>query len=155
LPRKPNNLIRACLALTTNTALTGLALVQTGEAGATATEAVSPGALTPDHSITLITGDRVSVDAKGKVVGVRRAEGREHVPFQARTVRGHTLVVPTDAAALVASGRIDQRLFDITELNKAANRADQHDGVKVIIGFKGAASAARKDVRDAATMRRT
>ncbi|MGW3109643.1 S8 family peptidase [Streptomyces sp. NPDC001100] len=155
MPRKPNNLIRACLALTTTTALTGLALVQTGEAGATATEAVSPGALTPDHSITLITGDRVSVDAKGKVVGVRRAEGREHVPFRTRTVRGHTLVVPTDAAALVASGRIDQRLFDITELNKTANRTDQHDGVKVIIGFKGTASAARKDVRDAATVRRT
>jgi subtilisin family serine protease len=70
-------------------------------------------------------------------------------------VDGHTLVVPADAARLVASGKLDQRLFDITELNKAATRKAQRNGLKVIVGYQGTASAAKADVRDAGTLRRT
>ncbi|MFF2507481.1 S8 family serine peptidase [Streptomyces sp. NPDC058067] len=111
----------------------------------------------PKQQITLITGDRVTLDAKGKPVGYRHAKGREHIPAQTRTVGGHTLVVPADAQRLVASGKLDQRLFDITELSKSANRKAQKRGLKVIVGYKGAATAARADVRDAGdtTVRRT
>lgn len=52
------------------------------------------------HSITLITGDRVVVDAKGRVVGMERAKGRERIPVRIRKADGHTLVVPTDAARM-------------------------------------------------------
>ncbi|WP_307037230.1 S8 family peptidase [Streptomyces canus] len=107
------------------------------------------------HRITLITGDRVSVTAKGQVVSVERAEGREHIPFQVRKADGHTLVIPGDAARLVAAGKLDQRLFDITELNKSATRKSQAKGLKVIVGYKGAATAAKDDVRDAGTLRQT
>ncbi|MFF4017484.1 S8 family serine peptidase [Streptomyces sp. NPDC001843] len=109
--------------------------------------------LTSKHRITLITGDRVAVDAKGRVVGLERAKGREHIPFQIRKADGHTLVIPADAAHLVASGKLDQRLFDVTELNKAATRKSQKNGLKVIVGYKGAATAAKSDVRDAGTLR--
>ncbi|MFJ5776057.1 S8 family peptidase [Streptomyces sp. NPDC093094] len=111
--------------------------------------------LTDRHRITLITGDRVTVDAKGRVVGLQRAEGRENIPVAVRKFQGHTLVIPADAARLVATGKLDQRLFDVTELNKAATRKSQKKGLKVIVGYKGAATAAKADVRDAGTLRRT
>ncbi|MEU6535212.1 S8 family serine peptidase [Streptomyces sp. NPDC047000] len=107
------------------------------------------------HHITLITGDRVTVDAKGRVLGLQPAKGREHIPVQLRKADGHTYVVPADAARMVAGGKLDKRLFDITELNRSATRASQKKGLKVIVGYQGAASAARADVRDAGTLRRS
>ncbi|NEC92510.1 S8 family peptidase [Streptomyces sp. SID12501] len=111
--------------------------------------------LKPAQRITLITGDRVAIDAKGRVVGLERAAGRDRIPVQIRKVDGHTLVVPADAARLVSSGRLDQRLFDVTELNKAATRKSQQKGLKVIVGYTGAATATKADVRDAGTLRQT
>ncbi|GGW31248.1 hypothetical protein GCM10010503_03670 [Streptomyces lucensis JCM 4490] len=107
------------------------------------------------HHVTLITGDRIALDSKGRIVGLDRAEGREHIPFQVRKADGHTLVVPADAAHLVASGKLDQRLFDVTELDKAATRRAQKSGLKVIVGYRGAATAAKSDVRDAGHLRRS
>ncbi|MEU3526848.1 S8 family serine peptidase [Streptomyces sp. NPDC038707] len=112
-------------------------------------------ALTAKHHVTLITGDRVTLDAKGRVVGLERGKGREHIPFQVRKAAGHTLVIPADAARLVASGTLDQRLFDVTELNKAATRKAQKNGLKVIVGYRGTAGAAKAEVRDAGTLRRS
>ncbi|MFJ8084253.1 S8 family peptidase [Streptomyces sp. NPDC096205] len=111
--------------------------------------------LTDRHRVTLITGDRVTVDGKGRVLGLQRAEGRENIPVAVRKFDGHTLVIPADAARLVASGKLDQRLFDITELNKAATRKSQKNGLKVIVGYQGAATSAKADVREAGTLRRT
>lgn len=107
------------------------------------------------HHITLITGDRVTVDAKGRVAGLQPAKGREHIPVQVRKVDGHTFVIPVDAAQLVASGKLDQRLFDVTELNKSAERASQKAGLKVIVGYQGAATATKADVRDAGRLRQS
>nr|WP_257041989.1 S8 family peptidase [Streptomyces sp. TLI_55] len=147
------------------------ATVATGAAVALAAGMTSPAAAKPEaqaqaagwssqpfsahHRITLITGDRVAVDAKGRVVGVERAKGREHIPFQVRKADGHTLVIPGDAARLVAAGKLDQRLFDVTELNKSDTRKSQAKGLKVIVGYKGTATGAKDDVRDAGTLRRT
>ncbi|MGW3649556.1 S8 family peptidase [Streptomyces sp. NPDC000878] len=128
-----------------------------GEAKAEQQRATSAAAqkLKPAHRITLITGDRVAVDAKGRVVGLERAAGRERIPVQIRKIDGHTLVIPADAARLVAGGKLDQRLFDVTELNKAATRKSQQKGLKVIVGYTGAAAATKADVRDAGTLRQT
>ncbi|AYN39717.1 peptidase S8 [Streptomyces dangxiongensis] len=129
----------------------------TSPASAKPTGAPAPGTAAPTssakHHVTLITGDRVALDAKGRVVGLDRAEGREHIPFEVRRTAGHTLVVPADAAHLVASGTLDQRLFDITELNKAATRKAQKNGLKVIVGYRGTAATAKAGVRDAGTLR--
>src|SRR5690349_7347036 len=115
---------RACAATVATATAVALAAGMAGPASAneertaaaSTTETSAPKA---KHRITLITGDRVAVDAKGRVVGLERAEGREHIPVQVRRTGGHTLVLPADAARLVASGKLDQRLFDVTELNKA------------------------------------
>ena len=138
-------------------AAVALAAGMTSPASAKAEQsaAASQSRLTSQHRITLITGDRVTVDAKGRVVGVQRAKGREHIPVQIQKADGHTLVVPADAARLVATGKLDRRLFDITELNKKATRKSQAKGLKVIVGYTGAATATKADVRDAGTLRRT
>ncbi|MEU1475480.1 S8 family peptidase [Streptomyces sp. NPDC005760] len=151
---------KACAATIATAAAVALAAGMTSPAAADAQQTASSARtskaqLTPKHRITLITGDRVVVDAKGRVVGLERAKGREHIPVQIRKTDGHTLVIPADAVRLVASGKLDQRLFDITELNKAATRTSQAKGLKVIVGYQGAATAAKADVRDAGTLRRT
>ncbi|WP_329374742.1 S8 family serine peptidase [Streptomyces sp. NBC_01483] len=67
--------------------------------------------------VTLISGDRVMVDGIGQVVGVEPAKGRERMPFSVRQVAGgHTRVVPGDAELLLANGKLDARLFDVTQL---------------------------------------
>lgn len=151
---------RACAATIATAAAVALAAGMTSPASAKAEHASSASAakaagLTARHHITLITGDRVAVDAKGRVVGIERAKGRAHIPVMVRKADGHTLVVPADAQRLIATGKLDQRLFDVTELNKAATRKAQKQGLKLIVGYKGAATAAKADVREAGTLRRT
>ncbi|WP_053746484.1 S8 family peptidase [Streptomyces sp. NRRL WC-3618] len=153
---------RVCAATVATAAAVALAAGMTGPASAKADAKAQPQRTTsaaqtlkPTHRITLITGDRVAVDAKGRVVGLDRAAGRDTIPVQIRKTDGHTLVVPADAARLVAGGKLDQRLFDITELNKATTRRSQQKGLKVIVGYQGAATATKADVRDAGTLRRT
>lgn len=102
------------------------------------------------HQLTLITGDRVTVDAKGRVVAFRPAAGREHIPVQRQIRDGHTLLVPADAHRLISSGKLDLRLFDVTELNRAENRRAQKSGLKLIVSYRGTgATAAKAEVEDA------
>src|SRR5689334_18887676 len=79
------------------------------QAGAAADEAFP--------SVTLLTGDRLSVATDGSNrVAMQPAPGREHVRFVSRVVAGHLQVTPVDALPLVTAGRLDQRLFDVTTL---------------------------------------
>ncbi|MFC3575967.1 S8 family peptidase [Streptomyces yaanensis] len=148
---------KACAATVATAAAVALAAGMTSPASAKSVAAAGKAAsgLKADHRITLITGDRVVVDAKGRVVGLERAKGRENVPAQIRKADGHTYVVPADAAGMIARGKLDRRLFDVTELNKSRTRNAQKNGLKVIVGYKGTASAAKADVREAGTLRRS
>ncbi len=151
---------RACGATVAAAVAVALAAGMTSPAAAQpeSTDLTTAAARTAGASrVTLITGDRAVLDAKGRVIGLDRAKGREHIPVQVRRTGGHTLLIPADARRLIAEGRIDQRLFDVTELNKKRNRTAQKKGLKVIVGYKGAATAARADVRSAGdtTVRRT
>ncbi|WP_246101390.1 S8 family peptidase [Streptomyces cyaneus] len=152
---------RTCAASVATAAAVALAAGMTSPASAEPEQRASgakdraAASHTSPHRITLITGDRVSVDFKGRVVGLERAKGRQHIPVQIRKADGHTLVTPADAARLVATGKLDQRLFDITELSKSATRTSQAKGLKVIVGYRGAAAGAKADVRDAGKLRRT
>ncbi|QIB43889.1 S8 family peptidase [Streptomyces aureoverticillatus] len=105
--------------------------------------------LGPAHRLTLVTGDRVTVDSKGRMLGFTPAKGRERIPVSTRTVRGHALVLPYDAERLIAEGKVDQRLFDVTELTSKANRKAQGKGLKLIVGYKGTARGAKAGVRAA------
>ncbi|MEV7426654.1 S8 family serine peptidase [Streptomyces sp. NPDC091212] len=69
--------------------------------------------------VTLITGDQVRVDATGRVTRVQPAKGREGVRMKVNRVAGQVYVLPADAAELVAQGKLDRRLFNVTGLLKA------------------------------------
>ncbi|GGM10019.1 S8 family peptidase [Promicromonospora citrea] len=105
------------------------------------------GAPAPDPSsatVTLITGDRVTVGhaADGtRSVTVRPAPGRERISFR-RVVDGDGVhVIPGDVARLVPE-RLDAELFDVTGL-VAAGYADAHrDTVPVIVQDLSVAQAA-------------
>ncbi|MCG7523462.1 S8 family peptidase [Streptomyces sp. OfavH-34-F] len=106
------------------------------------------------HQLTLITGDRVTTDAEGRVLGFRPAAGREHIPVQRQTRDGHTLLVPADAHRLISSGKLDRRLFDVTELSRAENRRARKSGLQLIVSYRGAsAAAAQADVSEAGATR--
>ncbi|MEU7477033.1 S8 family peptidase [Lentzea sp. NPDC042327] len=62
--------------------------------------------------VTLITGDQVLPGQRA----VQPAPGRERVLFTSYTAGGREFVVPDDAMPFIADGRLDERLFDVTEL---------------------------------------
>ncbi|MFD7547601.1 S8 family serine peptidase [Streptomyces sp. NPDC059816] len=106
--------------------------------------------------VTLITGDRVGVDARGRAVTVDRAEGRGKVPVRSWTEKDRTYVVPADAERLVARGTLDRRLFDVTGLSTPGSRLAHGKGLKVIVAYEGASGpAARTGVRGDAEVQRT
>src|SRR4051794_7751519 len=59
-------------------------------------------------SVTLITGDRVTVN--GTKASVQPGPGRAKVRFVSQASGGHRYVIPYDALALLRDGRIDKRL---------------------------------------------
>ncbi|MFI2209216.1 S8 family peptidase [Streptomyces sp. NPDC020141] len=136
------------LALVAGMTGAGSATASPPPPGGSAAEAgpVSAGA----EWVTLITGDRVRVDGRGRIVGFDPAKGRESVPVQTYTDRGHTYAVPHDARGLIADGRLDRRLFDVTELSRPESRKAYRDGLRLIVAYGGASGAgAREAVRAA------
>ncbi|MER5965227.1 S8 family serine peptidase [Streptomyces sp. NPDC002057] len=111
--------------------------------------APGPARLQGDQRIQLVTGDHVVVGAEGQVRGFEAAKGREHIPVQVQRIADRTLVVPGDARRLIAEGRLDQRLFDVTELSDPRLRRSHRDGLKLIVRYDGGAAAARAEVRTA------
>ncbi|MFF5444023.1 S8 family serine peptidase [Streptomyces sp. NPDC012888] len=100
--------------------------------------------------VTLITGDRVTVDGAGRPVGFQPAKGRERIPVSVRTDRGRTGFVPLDAKRLIDSGRLDARLFDLTELTRPEYREARGDRLRLIVRYEGTgAPAARSALRSA------
>ncbi|MFF5563999.1 S8 family serine peptidase [Streptomyces sp. NPDC012623] len=91
-----------------------------GEAGAAQSFAAKARqARSGGSAVTLITGDRVHLDDRGRVTRVQPANGREGVRMNVNRVAGQMYVLPADAAELVAQGKLDRRLFNVTGLLKA------------------------------------
>ncbi|ADB31977.1 peptidase S8 and S53 subtilisin kexin sedolisin [Kribbella flavida DSM 17836] len=84
--------------------------------GATGARPPDPTGRKDAHVVTLVTGDRVQVSRGGAQVEIHPAEGREKVGVSIRRIDGQLYAVPADVADLVASGRLDRRLFDLTTL---------------------------------------
>ncbi|MGW5676617.1 S8 family serine peptidase [Streptomyces sp. NPDC003860] len=106
--------------------------------------------------VTLITGDRVGVDARGRAAAVDRAEGRTKIPVRSWTEKGRTYVVPADAERLLARGTLDRRLFDVTGLSTPESLRSYAKGLKAIVAYEGASgAAARAEVRGDAKVQRT
>lgn len=87
--------------------------------------------------MTLLTGDIVGLDRTGRVVEVRPGKGRSGVGYSVRHFAGHTYVVPLDATRLLGSGRVDRRLFDVTQLVKDGYDDAHRKQVPLIVSYKG------------------
>ncbi|MFF4400273.1 S8 family peptidase [Streptomyces sp. NPDC001480] len=101
--------------------------------------------------VTLLTGDRVRLDARGRVTGVRRAPGREHVPVSVRGVRGDQYVVPADAAALIGQGVLDKRLFDVSGLIRAGYDDTRRGTLPLIVSYEGKSAQRRSTQKSLVT----
>ncbi|CAL9568201.1 hypothetical protein SUDANB95_04738 [Actinosynnema sp. ALI-1.44] len=80
-------------------------------------------------TITLITGDEVTLGTGPDGVIVEAARGREHIGFTSRTdVRGDVHVIPHDAVTGLTRKQLDPRLFNVSELLRSgyddASRAE-------------------------------
>lgn len=87
---------------------------------------------TPTKTVTLITGDKVSVSYQGSrpFVTVVHAPGREKITVLTRHSKDrqgeeHLMVTPVDALAPLAQGRLDRRLFDVAELIRQGRNGDE------------------------------
>ncbi|MDX3716058.1 S8 family serine peptidase, partial [Streptomyces europaeiscabiei] len=99
---------------------------------------VSPGGLPkPAARVTLLTGDTVGLDRTGRVVEVRPGQGRSGIGYSVRRFAGHTYVVPLDATRLLGSGRLDRRLFDVTQLVKDGYDDAHRKQVPLIVSYNG------------------
>ncbi len=97
----------------------------------------APAGHQPD-SVTLITGDRVEFDDAGLTPRITPGAGRASMPFRVTKRQGHVLVVPGDAAALVAAGRLDERLFDVTTLLNDGDDDARRTDLPLIVQYDGA-----------------
>lgn len=86
----------------------------------------------PQHAVTLITGDRVVV-AGDRVVSYTPGAGREDVAVTTYSENGHRHVLPEDAGPLVANGKLDPRLFDVTSLVESGYGDAERQDVPVIV----------------------
>ncbi|MGW4501593.1 S8 family peptidase [Micromonospora sp. NPDC004336] len=121
--------------------------------GADAARAATPGGVPvafagPEStSITLITGDTVRYTrfGDGRVAAtIDPAPGREGVSYRLRTAEdGHYYALPSDGQAAIASGLLDERLFDLTYLAENAYADARTAEVPVIVRYEQDVSAAR------------
>ncbi|MEV4759808.1 S8 family serine peptidase [Micromonospora sp. NPDC049559] len=87
-------------------------------------------------TVTLLTGDRVRLPAGGTASPtVLPAQGRERIHFTGFRAGGHLYLVPEDAIRPVQSGRLDRRLFDVTELVESGYDDAHRPDLPLIIGF--------------------
>jgi subtilisin family serine protease len=126
-------------------------VVGTAPAGAAT---AAPGMVPSGQTVTLITGDEVTVGGE-RGADVRPAQGREHVTFfTEKDERGDVHVVPEDALSLVAKGKLDERLFNVTELVRSGYDDASTDRLPLIVDHAGPAprSAAAQVSREMPAM---
>ncbi|MFG3686666.1 S8 family serine peptidase [Micromonospora sp. NPDC047740] len=103
-----------------------------GTAGA---RAAAPTTAGKPVTVTLITGDQVIVTTSGQAA-VRPGAGRAGVGFLVGRDRGHLTVLPQDALPLVRAGRVDRRLFDVTELIAAGYDDAHRDTLPLLVSYR-------------------
>ncbi|WP_330347215.1 S8 family serine peptidase [Streptomyces sp. NBC_00582] len=137
--------VAAVIAMAVVLAATGTPVMSQTFAAAADAAAAAKSART----VTLITGDTVSVAPDGSVAAVQRAEGREKASFQVRRIDGHTYVIPGDAALPTVQGKLDRRLFDVTRL-LADGYADKNGSdLPLIVTYTGSETPAASAFRPA------
>lgn len=131
------------LALTSGLAGGAAAVPPDGDRG------FSRGAGQHATTVTLITGDKVSIAKDGSITGIDRAEGREKGSFSVREIDGHHYVIPGDAAPAVAQGKLDRRLFDVTQLVAFGYDDASRSDLPLIVTYAGDETPAASAFREA------
>lgn len=87
-------------------------------AGSAAPPLTIPAAGVSVRTVTLVTGDRVTVviGHQPSLAAITPAAGRKGISFAVNQFGGRIRVVPSDAIAALAAGRLDPRLFDVSTL---------------------------------------
>lgn len=120
----------------------GLALLAGLMSPAAAGPARAQGTPDPDGpaaataTVRLITGDEVTVSTGSggrRVAGIEPGPGRKGIPFRTLEENGRLTVLPADAAPLVAAGRLDQALFDVTGLVEQEYDTAHVDALPLIV----------------------
>ncbi|MFC8434645.1 S8 family serine peptidase [Streptomyces sp. NPDC057253] len=95
------------------------------------------------QTVTLITGDRVSVttgpDGRS-AVDIERGKGRTAATFLSTESDGEVSVLPVDAIPLVKAGRLDPALFNVTQLVKQGYADSRTGTTPVIATYKSGGS---------------
>jgi subtilisin family serine protease len=68
------------------------------------------------RTVTLITGDRISVSTDGQYTVAPVAGEKLTTTLVQRQAGGHHVVIPVGVLGMVSSGQLDQRLFDLEDL---------------------------------------
>ncbi|WP_040393054.1 S8 family peptidase [Catelliglobosispora koreensis] len=162
-PSVPPRLRRKLLSAVTVVSLAAAGLAASSTSTMAAPSPVKPAsAVKATHTVTLITGDRVTVttlaDGKQTVDVTRPANATGGVQF--REAGGDLLVLPDEAMGLLAADKLDRRLFNVTDLIEMGYDDARSDGVPLIATFapaktRGLAPSApqgSKKVRDLASI---
>ncbi|KRF17653.1 hypothetical protein ASG90_04615 [Nocardioides sp. Soil797] len=94
--------------------------------------------------LTLVTGDRIQVrdEAGGhSSVAIEPGQGRDHITFQQLEIDGELHVLPDDAIPLIASGRVDDDLFDVDLLLSEGYDDSSADTLPLIATTSGSFSS--------------
>jgi hypothetical protein len=129
-------------------ACTSLATLAAAAPNASAETGTLEGTQAAVRTVTLITGDRVTVAGTGTSNAViEPAEGRARVRFITYRSAGDLHVVPMDAMALLGAGQLDARLFNVTTLLEFGYDDRRTDLPLIVTHGSGASlSAARSTV---------
>ncbi|MEU6392009.1 S8 family serine peptidase [Streptomyces sp. NPDC046939] len=109
------------------------------------------------HTVTLVTGDKVSVTELGggkRAVAVERARGAAGA-VRTRVVRGDISVVPDEARPYLAAGTLDSRLFDVSELIRQGLADGKADATPLIVTYGSGADLGARAVPEGAERTRT
>ncbi|MCN9243655.1 S8 family serine peptidase [Streptomyces sp. RY43-2] len=124
-----------------------LALVPSGNAGAAsgAPAPVRTAAATAAQTVTLVTGDKVTVTDLGggkQTVTVERPQGATGA-VRTDVANGDVTVVPDEALPYLRAGTLDRRLFDVSGLIRQGLGDRKADALPLIVTYaKGARQAA-------------
>ncbi|MFK0246471.1 S8 family peptidase [Amycolatopsis azurea] len=130
--------VLACLLLVTVLGVTG-AQAASGQPPSANDAAPRP------RTLTLITGDRITVqERQGEVpaLSVQPGPGRERMGFQRSQDKNGWSVYPADALPLVAKGVLDERLFRIDRLLADGYDDSTRPTLPLIVQQEGAAAIA-------------
>ncbi|MEU6347516.1 S8 family serine peptidase [Streptomyces sp. NPDC046977] len=101
------------------------------------------------HTVTLITGDKVTIGTAPDGTVIRSFEGVDGTTtgFHRAVVDGATYVYPDAALPFVSAGKLDEQLFNVTKLI-ADGYDDAHTArLPLIVGYTDAAARSRTQLK--------